>query len=427
MKLHLTTRNHPLFGTIDSRQDQLVDLLQCWIGCFPVYGSIGLTQVQRILGDRLSVMGFEVFHQEIDHEKLKLSPHYVDVASFGGVYADYNFAGRSNLIARRRFSTDGPNIILNGHIDVEEVSAPHLWDQPEGWRSGTIEGDRIYGRGASDTLGGVASFVHVLECLTPYFDVATGSMELQFVIDEEIGGNGTLGALMQLATPADLAIIVEPTNRAVCDSSMSFNQFAVECFGTPVHMSFASEFDNANRVACEVMSCLEELNDRFATSSGMRHVMYGYVSGGLDAALPAASAEVRVTLILPAEVDAGRVQTEMLEEVLARLAGRCNRPPKLKPFGIDFPGTRPTSPELVDTLLEQSKVLGIELRSSTFPSPCDARLFEAFGIPSVIYGPGCLSRAHGPNEYVRIPELLDHCKTVSGTLLSLWRRGTGAV
>jgi len=41
------------------------------------------------------------------------------------------------------------------------------------------------------------------------------------------------------------------------------------------------------------------------------------------------------------------------------------------------------------------------------PGLCEIRFFNEQGIPAYAYGPGLLEVSHGPEEYVKIPDLLD--------------------
>jgi acetylornithine deacetylase/succinyl-diaminopimelate desuccinylase-like protein len=411
---------HPALAAIENGREQLTELLAGLIRQHPIYGSAGQQTVLKTAGEHLRATGYDVTRTQIDLDRLRASPSYVDVPAFGGQFASYGEPARSSLRAHRRYGGGGPHIILNGHVDVEFVTSPQTWSEPQLWRAGAVRDGRVYGRGASDMLGGVACYLHTIRALAPYADAARGAVTVQLVLDEEIGGNGTLWELLaDPGPPADLAIISEPTDRGLCGVTRGFHQFSVVCPGAPVHMTFAGEYDNANRCLVDVLTLLERFDRGIAaqlSASGTRFVMYGTVHGGSDAAVPAESVEIGVTLALPPQLSAAEVQAEF-ERELSILAGRLPYAPFTRPAGPAFPGSASARSPLADLLAATAQSLGMPLTDDEFPSACDARLFAEFGIPAFIYGPGSLSRAHGSDEYVLVDELVEYCTVLGAWLL----------
>ncbi|KAL1908958.1 hypothetical protein Sste5344_005315 [Sporothrix stenoceras] len=82
----------------------------------------------------------------------------------------------------------GPRVVLNGHIDVFPVD-PASRDQ---WRhdpwSGTIEGDRIFGRGVVDMKLGTTALLVAYVHLYKQRHLLRGSIAFCAVSDEETGG-----------------------------------------------------------------------------------------------------------------------------------------------------------------------------------------------------------------------------------------------
>src|SRR6202045_2933222 len=56
-----------------------------------------------------------------------------------------------------RIGTEKPNLVFAGHTDVVPPGDEAVWRHPP--FAGEIAGDRLYGRGAVDMKGGIASFV----------------------------------------------------------------------------------------------------------------------------------------------------------------------------------------------------------------------------------------------------------------------------
>ncbi|MFB9607847.1 M20 family metallopeptidase [Streptomyces roseofulvus] len=407
-----------------SDSEELVALLQELVRCHPVYGTPGQQAVMDVAERHLRETGLAVRRFEVDHEALRRSEHYVDVTAFGGEFTTYGDVPRDAVSAWADFPADGPHVVLNGHVDVEFVTSPYSWDRPGLWSSGLAADGRVYGRGTCDMLGGVACYLYVLRKMAPLFDRARGAVTVQIVLDEEIGGNGTLAQLLEpRGKPVDVALIAEPSDLTVCEQTRGFHQFAIHYTGEPVHMVFAQPFDNANRALPALIGALEELDawvaDQAGSRTARRYVMYGDVRGGSDAAVPAESVELRVTLALPPQVGVDEVMRRLADD-LARLSQSWPRSPRIRDYGLRFPGSELSDEPLVEELLAAGRRHGMLLLRDEFPSACDARLFEAFGIPSVVFGPGSLRRAHSSDEWVDVSELVDYCVVLAEALMKTW-------
>lgn len=118
------------------------------------------------------------------------------------------YEGRANLLAQ--WGRPGlPRIVFNAHVDTV---APFLPVRQEG---GTL-----YGRGAVDDKGPCVAIVLALEVLAAIERTCGYSpvrpLLVQFVIDEESGGNGSLSAALDTRdVPTDAIIVLECTGLAV--------------------------------------------------------------------------------------------------------------------------------------------------------------------------------------------------------------------
>ncbi|MFD7244530.1 M20 family metallopeptidase [Streptomyces massasporeus] len=411
-----------VLGDLSARREELTGLLGRLVRAHPVYESAGQREALRIAAAHLEGSGLDVRTTEVALDKLAASPHYVDVPAFGGEFTEYGQVPRYGLTATRSFGAEGCHVVLNGHLDVEFVTAPQNWSEPDLWQSGVLRDGRVHGRGTSDMLGGVACYLHTLRSLSPYLGQAGGAVTVQLVLDEEIGGNGTLWQLMTMQGSApDLALIAEPSDGLVCGRTRGFHQFKVVCEGDPVHMVFAREYDTAVRVAADVVMTLEDLNswiaDRFPDAGRARFVLCGAARGGTDAAVPADRMELLVTLALPPELAPSDAERELARR-LSRLG--LPRTPTIHAYGLSFPGTDTTDDRMAKTLIKAGRQAGLPVSEGEFPSACDARLFAAYDIPVTVFGPGSLERAHGSAEYVGVDELDNYCAVLARALLDLW-------
>ncbi len=144
--------------------DGPVQYLQQLIRFHPVFASDGQLSALDYCAERLAALGYEVQHVEYTAAELIDDPRYVDVSKFGGKFEPYSHLRRSLVTARKHFGDGGAHLLLNGHVDVEEVSAPHQW-RTAAWDSGLHRDGFIYGRGSSDMLGGIASYLWTLQQL----------------------------------------------------------------------------------------------------------------------------------------------------------------------------------------------------------------------------------------------------------------------
>ncbi|GAA3229048.1 M20 family metallopeptidase [Nonomuraea helvata] len=401
---------------------ELAELLGRLVRTHPVYGSAGQEDALALSERWLLEAGLETSRLSLDLAAARARPDFSDVAAFGGVFGDYDTTERQCVVATRWFSDDGPHLILNGHVDVEFAPNPERWSAPGGPAGGDFDGTRIWGRGASDMLGGVACYLYVLKRLAPLFPYARGSLTVHLVLDEEVGGNGTLALLLAGRYPGDaVALIAEPTGGEVCTSSRGFTQFLITCHGVAGHMAYSRRGDNALLRMAEVIMELEDLDAELRGLAGDRRrlLTYGVDGCGGDPATPADRAALVVTVARPPAMPL----PDILRRLQARLdpvRARYGDPITVEPCGLDLAPGGLSSRELASALLATSAGLGLPTRPGHFPSACDARLFESFGIPAVVFGPGHLSRAHGVDEYVTIDELAGYSSVLAGTLARRW-------
>jgi acetylornithine deacetylase/succinyl-diaminopimelate desuccinylase-like protein len=122
---------------------------------------------------------------------------------------DEAYKGRANLLHRLEPEGTAPvgrSVALNAHIDTV---APHI--------APSIQGDRLFGRGACDDKGCCAAIIGALSLLrsldAEHGIRPAGRVISMFVIDEETGGNGSLSLACdrELGGKYDTLLVVEST------------------------------------------------------------------------------------------------------------------------------------------------------------------------------------------------------------------------
>jgi acetylornithine deacetylase len=132
---------------------------------------------------------------------------------------------RPSVIAVRRGSGGGRSLLLNGHLDTVGVAG---MDRPHSPR---VEDGRLYGRGAYDMKGAVASIMLAAARATGL----KGDVIVTAVADEELASAGTEAVLERVS--ADAAIVVEPTELEVAVAHRGFVSFEIETQGVAAHGS----------------------------------------------------------------------------------------------------------------------------------------------------------------------------------------------
>jgi acetylornithine deacetylase len=347
---------------------------------------------------------------------------------------------RPNLVTRVPGSSGEGRLVLNGHVDTKPVgdSLP-LWESdplgPE------IRDGCLYGLGSSDMKGAVAAMVFAAAAVVASGARLEGDLVLAFVADEEAGAG--LGSKFLAPRLADVGacLIGEPSgwdrewqgihlvSRGVCC-------FRVRVHGTQMHSSLSDRMPSVNasrRMADLLVSLEDELELEFVP-----HPLGGatptlnvgvLVSGGVYFGVVPGLAEFGCDLrTLPGMTEAG--VRASLERWLER---RREADPELDAEIVFEPGLTWVPPAEIDqghplvaaAQAAAREVLGSSPPLSVFPGGTDAPWFDAAGVATIpSFGPGNLTRCHGPNEYVSLESVLqaarmyariaiDYCGTAS--------------
>ncbi len=130
-----------------------------------------------------------------------LEPLPVDVERFAVDPA------KPNLLVRVPGAADG-TLLYNGHLDTVPFDTDAWTRDPLGERVD----ERVYGRGATDMKGAVASMLFAIRAFATTDTVPPVDLQFAFVSDEEVGGDAGLSALLEAGRlDADACVIGEPT------------------------------------------------------------------------------------------------------------------------------------------------------------------------------------------------------------------------
>ena len=284
---------------------------------------------------------------------------------------------------------DGTTVIFHGHLDVVPGSPGQF--EP------TVEGDRLYGRGAYDMKGALAAMLMAI----PAPDrVPSGTcVRLAIVGDEESEESENRGsdALVDRGLTGDFAITGEPTDLQVGIAAKGVLALRVTVEGRSAHGSTPWLGENAVLAAIGLFHGIESLP--FATE-GSEHfsrpsVNLGRIRGG--------DALNRVPDHCEIDVDIRYLPGQEPEEIRRQIA---SLDPDMVETIIEIPaidGEREDRfvPVLTRAVEEAS---GHPVTTVGRDGASDAISFIRAGIPAVEFGPVGAGH-HGPEEWVSIESL----------------------
>lgn len=326
-------------------------------------------------------------------------------------------AGRPNVLIELDAGT-GPGLALCGHLDTKPVG-----DAIADWSTDpldlTLRDDRAYGLGASDMKGPVAALLLAAHRWARDPE-AHGRLTVVLTADEEAGSTHGAEALAAAGTVhADAMLIAEPSGLRVPWEAVFVGSRGICCFEVTIHgrqgHSGLSELlpPSATLAAARVALALAELEPSHPVRSGYDArpavnaavTMSGGTFYGVHPGEAVIGCEVRT-------VD-GMERDALAAELRAAIAAAV-------PEGLDWElrfredrlGWMPPSiadPEhpLVAAALDAcAAVLGTTPPLAAYPGGTDATAFSHAGLPCIAsLGPGFLTCAHGPDEYVPVTDL----------------------
>jgi len=150
----------------------------------------------------------------------------------------------------------GSSVLFNGHMDVVDPGPLDGWRYPP--FSGHIEGDWLWGRGASDMKGALALQVYSLGLLRRAGYTLPGDCYATAVVFEETGGLGTQALVKELQ--ADMAVVGEATDNQLARGHRGRLEIVVRVKGRSVHASVPQRGANPHYTVAQFLTRLNQLD-----------------------------------------------------------------------------------------------------------------------------------------------------------------------
>ncbi len=324
--------------------------------------------------------------------------------------------GRPNLVARIGMARGGRSLMFNGHLDV--VGVDGMVHPPF---DGSVEGDRLYGRGSADMKGGIAAM-----CAAAWRAAQAGTrgeIVIAAVADEEYGSLGTR-ELLARGIRADAAIVAEPTRLAIMPAHRGFVWIEVEVTGRAAHGSRWEIGVDAIRHAGLLLAELDRLDSDVLPRT--THPLLGRASlhaSTIEGGIGMSTYPDRCVVTLERRSIPGETPEAVMAEVKdACAAVRARRPAfeaevrmLVAQRASDVAVDAPIVLELAHALEGKGEPVRIEGMSAW----TDAALLNEAGIPAICFGPGDISLAHAAEEYIPLGEI-DRATDVLDSLAQRW-------
>jgi succinyl-diaminopimelate desuccinylase len=315
------------------------------------------------------------------------------------------------------YGRPGRTLYFHGHYDVVPAQSKQQFRPSR-------KDHFLFGRGSCDMKGGIVAMLYAILALKECGAALAGNLALLLVPDEETGGargSAQLARLGWLGQDAVGMLTAEPTSGVVWNANRGAITLRVQVFGKSAHVGLQHQGQNAFERMHRVVELLQELKrevERRETSSNIGAgqsrnsiLMLGGQSGG----------GANFNVVPDAcwfTVDRRINPEENLEAEKSRLVDvlkRCEREGIALAWEILQEGPSAACPQ--DDGLGRALARGVEAIAGETPhfEMCpgllETRFYAARGIPAYAYGPGLLSVAHGPNEYIDLRRIVD-CATI---------------
>ncbi len=345
-------------------------------------------------------------------------------------------------------------LIWLGHIDVVPPGKAEAWERDP--FSGEVIGDRVYGRGTTDMKGGDAAAMVVAGLLHDLGDRLGPTVEFWFTCDEEVGGIDGARKLAEAGLfKADACIIGDgwtgsaPTVDIGCKGGMGTT---LRARGTAGHASRPMGSDNAidklmsvipyaRRIGELKLELPEELyavarasgqdlvaNASFeAADAEMARNLFLYpsvaltlISGGVKTNVIPDEATATFDIRLTPGCDREQVRRRMLD--LVAEAGVDGVTAEIRPAPNAATGyyESPEHPFVRHLCAAVQRATGIAPALRLLSGGTDGiSTHHVSGIPSVGFGAGSAGgAAHGPNEFVKVADLVRAAKIYATAALT---------
>ena len=309
---------------------------------------------------------------------------------------------RENVVARWDAPGGRRTLVFEAHQDT--VPTDNMNIDPF---AATIRDGKRYGRGACDIKGGMAAMLAAFARLVRERPSGAANVIMACSVDEEFTSLGVHRLVEDLR--ADAAVVAEPTELNIVNTHKGIVRWHMHTPGRSCHSSQPEKGVNAVYRMARLVRGIERYAERLRAAQthpvlGPATVSVGIIAGGTSVNTVPESCRI--------EMDRRLLPGEDPQAAIDDLVQFLKADPDIDfPFRCDPPwmSKRALSPDqsaelvaglgqVIDTVRGSHQVVGV-------PYGTDGSSISESGIPTVVFGPGDIARAHTADEWVPLDEV----------------------
>lgn len=365
---------------------------------------------------------------------------------------------RYNAVGLLEGDGTGLSLMFNGHLDTtytgrEKVGAKGGWGLLPTLSSGAkavVEGDRIYGLGATNMKGGLAAFTMAAEAIKKAGVRLRGDLVTAGVIGEIImapideynearlrGYTRGTHYLITHGVTADMAIVAEPTGSVLRVGHFGPQWVKISTYGISANTVYSGEvispIDRMLKIIGALKSWIptyqEKIYNRYPNMKTKPAVRMSAINGGTPWRLARPAGICSLYLDFRTKQSPAELKRDIVQ-LLNRLKEELRRDDPEFDFDVEFYLTQPGAEvapdhDLVKSVQAAHRTIYRQEPENVYGAiDSDASVLTHFGIPAINYGPRPrdASTRTGGREYQNIDDVVNVAKVFALTALDICNR-----
>ncbi|MEN6401512.1 MAG: M20/M25/M40 family metallo-hydrolase [Armatimonadia bacterium] len=324
-----------------------------------------------------------------------------------------DYTDRPNVRVALKGSGGGKSLLMNTHMDVVPPSSMQEKPFEPQLRDGVL-----FGRGACDAKGQIATMYFLMKALHDLKPELKGDVIGHLVIEEEVGGNGTVTMVRKTGDTADAALCLEPSDLTLFPQIRGAVWFEATVYGQSGHSGKPGGTVSALFKAIKAIEVFTEYHDRCIAESRGKYPLFDQFEnpapltiGQLEAGDWPAQAPQKCVFRGVLGILPDRTKEQVMQELRDAIKN-CGDEWLADNFEIDFTYRHDASVieadhPLVEALGRAVVASGQEKKVSAMTASADAWMYNnQLKIPTCWIGPGTLSVAHSNQEQIAVDDVL---------------------